>query len=153
MSTNGRVLLEDQSAENVLPRRKKRWPLSFILGGLVILAAVGYLIFANTQISATYDMTVSELKQCTNCATQIVRVEGVVQKGSIQRNDTMQQLAFVIADSKQSLPIIYKGVVPDIFSVGIQVVVEGHYNGQGTFQAQTLLTKCPSKFTTATPAP
>ena len=60
---------------------------------------------------------------------------------------------FIISDGKQSMAITYSGVVPDIFNVGIQVVVEGHYGGVGTFQAQTLLTKCPSKFTAATPTP
>jgi cytochrome c-type biogenesis protein CcmE len=134
-------------------RRRRMLPLSFLLGGVIILVAVGYLIYANTQSNAVYDMTVSELKQCASCTSQAVRVEGTVQQGSIQRHNTMQQLAFVISDGKQSLPVVYSGVVPDIFNVGIQVVVEGHYDGQGAFQAQTLLTKCPSKFTAATPTP
>ena len=136
-------------------RRRKRLPWSFALAGVVILGAVAYLIFANTQTNAAYDMTVSQLKSCTSCLSQAVRVEGVVQKGSIQRDNTMQALVFVMGDesNKQSLSVVYNGVVPDIFSVGIQVVVEGHYSGQGPFQAQTLLTKCPSKFTAATPTP
>jgi cytochrome c-type biogenesis protein CcmE len=154
MSTSISASNEEQTESKTLPeRRKRRWPLSFVLGGVVILAAVGYLIFANTQSNAVYDMTVSELKQCASCLGQSVRVEGTVQEGSIQRNNTMQQLAFVISDGKVSLPVVYSGVVPDIFNVGIQVVIEGHYNGQGAFQAQTLLTKCPSKFTPATPTP
>lgn len=133
--------------------RSKRLPLSFLLAGLVVLAAVGYLIYANTQANAVYDMTVSQLKQCANCMGQSVRVEGTVEKGSIQHDNTMQQLAFVISDGKEDLPVVYSGVVPDIFNVGIQVVIEGQYTGQNTFQALTLLTKCPSKFTVATPTP
>src|ERR1700741_5037208 len=144
---------EEKASDKLTPQRRRRIPLSFLLGGVVILAAVGYLIYANTQSNAVYDMTVSELKQCTSCLGQAVRVEGTVQQGSIQRNNTMQQLVFVIWDGKQSLPVVYSGVVPDIFNVGIQVVVEGHYSGQGSFQALTLLTKCPSKFTAATPTP
>lgn len=143
---------ENDMGQTAHPRRR-RLPWSFLLAGLVILAAVAYLIYANTQTNAAYDMTVSELKQCTGCATQAVRVEGIVQKGSIARNDATSQIAFVISDGKQSLPVVYTGVVPDIFNGGIQVVVEGHYNGQGAFQAQTLLTKCPSKFSAATPTP
>jgi cytochrome c-type biogenesis protein CcmE len=69
-------------------------------------------------------------------------------------NDAKQQITFTISDSNgQSLPVVYSGIVPDIFAPGIQVVVEGHYTGQGPFQAQTLLAKCPSKFTAATPTP
>lgn len=129
----------------------KRLPLSFILAGIAILGAVLYLVFANTQANAVYYMTVPELKHCTTCTVQAVRVAGVVEAGSVARDDARQMLNFTITDGKQLLPVTYTGVVPDIFRPGIQVVVEGHYTGQGPFQAQTLLAKCPSKFQSATP--
>ncbi len=130
---------------------RRRIPLSFILAAIAILGAVIYLVFANTQASAVYYMTVSELKHCTTCSAQSVRVAGIVQAGSIARNDAQEQIAFTIVDGKQTLPVTYSGVVPDIFRPGVQVVVEGHYHSQGAFTAQTLLTKCPSKFQSATP--
>ena len=140
---------------NVLRSRKRRLPRSFIVGGLVILAAVIYLVYANTQANAAYYMTVAELRHCTNCTIQAVRVAGIVQQGSIVRNDAKQQISFIIADGSGSQPlsVVYSGIVPDIFRPGIQVVVEGHYSGQGPFRAQTLLAKCPSKFQVATPGP
>ena len=131
--------------------KRRRIPLSFLLAGIAILGAVVYLVFANTQASAVYYMTVSELKHCTTCTTQSVRVAGIVQAGSVTRNDAQEQIAFTIVDGKQTLPVSYSGVVPDIFRPGIQVVVEGNYSGQGAFKAQTLLAKCPSKFQSATP--
>jgi cytochrome c-type biogenesis protein CcmE len=131
---------------------KRRIPLSFMLAAIAILGAVVYLVFANTQASAVYYMTVSELEHCTTCSAQSIRVAGIVQAGSVTRNDAQEQIAFTIVDGKQTLPVTYSGVVPDIFRPGVQVVVEGHYNGQTTlFSAQTLLTKCPSKFQSATP--
>ncbi len=137
--------------ESLRPRR--RLPLSFIIGGLVILAAVIYLVYANTQANAVYYLTVSELKSCTICMTQSVRVAGVVQKGSIVRDDQKQLVSFTITQGGQQLAVTYSGVVPDIFRPGIEVVVEGHYTGHGPFQAQNLLAKCPSKFQAATPTP
>ena len=134
-------------------RPRRRVPLSFLIAGAAILGAVCYLVFANTQATAVYYLTVSELKHCTTCTTQAVRVAGVVEAGSIVRNDAKQLITFVIDDGKQTLPVTYSGIVPDIFRPGIQVVVEGHYSGQGAFQAQTLLAKCPSKFQAATPTP
>lgn len=135
-------------------RPRKRLPLSFLLAGIAILGAVLYLVYVNTQANAVYYMTVPELKHCTICATQSVRVAGYVQAGSIKHDNQTQSVSFVIEDSQQTLPIVYSGVVPDIFRAGVQVVVEGHYNFQavaGTqpFQAQTLLAKCPSKFQSA----
>jgi cytochrome c-type biogenesis protein CcmE len=132
-------------------RPKRRFPLSFLIIGIIALGAVIYLVYANTQANAAYYLTVAELKSCTTCATQSVRIAGFVQAGSIQRNDKNQTVTFVIADSKQSLPVTYSGTVPDIFGPNIQVVVEGHYTGQGPFHALNLLAKCPSKFQSATP--
>jgi cytochrome c-type biogenesis protein CcmE len=143
---------QEEGGKPVQPRKRKRLPVSFILGGLVILGAVIYLVYANTQANAVYYLTVSELKSCNTCTAQSVRVAGVVQAGSIVRDDQKQEISFVISDSgRQSLPVVYSGVVPDIFRQGITVVVEGHYTGKGPFQAQTLLAKCPSKFQAATP--
>jgi cytochrome c-type biogenesis protein CcmE len=134
-------------------RGRRRLPISFILGGLAILGAVIYLVYANTQANAVYYFTVSELKNCSICNTQSVRVAGVVQAGSVVHNDQQQKISFVISDGGHSLPVVYNGIVPDIFRPGITVVVEGHYTGLGPFQAQTLLAKCPSKFQAATPGP
>ena len=145
------VSVPQEEGEKPSRRRRKRLPISFILGGLVILGAVIYLIYANTQANAAYYLTVSELKSCTTCGAQSIRVAGVVQAGSVVNNEQNQQISFVIADGGQSLPVVYSGIVPDIFGPGITVVVEGHYTGTGPFQAQTLLTKCPSKFQAATP--
>jgi len=132
--------------------RRKRLPLGVIAAAIAILGAVAYLVYTNTQASAMYYMTVPELKHCTMCTTQSVRVAGVVQAGSIVRNDQQGSVSFVISDSSnQTLPVTYNGVVPDIFRAGAQVVVEGRYPGQGAFHADTLLTKCPSKFQSATP--
>ena len=144
----------DLSSEEQQPqtRRKRRLPISFVLGGLAILGAVIYLVIANTQANAVYYMTVSELKSCAICSTQSVRVAGVVQN-PVVNDDAHQQMRFTIADGKQTLQVVYSGIVPDIFRPGITVVVEGLYTGHGPFQAQTLLAKCPSKFQSATPTP
>ena len=140
-----------EEKESLRPRG--RLPLSFIIGGLAILAAVMYLVYANTQANAVYYMTVSEMKNCTTCMTQSVRVAGVVQQGSVVRDDQKQLVSFTITQGGQQLAVMYNGVVPDIFRPGIEVVVEGHYTGHGPFQAQNLLAKCPSKFQAATPTP
>ena len=137
--------------EEVSSRPRKRLPWSFLIAGIAILGAVAYLVYANTQANAVYYMTVSELKSCTSlaCTTQSVRVAGVVQAGKIVRNDQTQTVHFVITQGVQALPVVYSGIVPDIFRPGIEVVVEGHYSGHVAFQALTLLTKCPSKFQAA----
>lgn len=136
-----------------LPRkgRRRRLPLSFIIAGVAIVGAVLYLVIANTGASAQYYMSIRELRACASCATRTIRVAGNVQSGSIARDDKTQVVRFTIVDGTSTMPVVYGGVVPDIFRSGVQVVVEGKLNSQGVFQAQNLLAKCPSKFQSATP--
>lgn len=129
-------------------RRTVRW--SFIIAGVLIAGAVLYLVLANTRASAEYYMTMGELQHCATCSSQTVRVAGQVAAGTIQRNNQTQVLRFTMTDGARTMPVVYGGIVPDAFNAGLTVVVEGHIQ-QGTFQAQTLLAKCPSKFQSATP--
>jgi cytochrome c-type biogenesis protein CcmE len=126
-------------------------PWSFVIAGVAIGAAVLYLVLANTGTTAEYYMTIKELRACTSCSARAVRVAGVVAPGSIMRNEKPLAVHFTMTDSAQSMPVVYGGVVPDIFQPGVQVVVEGHLDSAGVFQASNLLTKCPSKFQSATP--
>src|SRR5260370_37891229 len=80
---------------------RKRFPLSFLLAGIAILGAVLYLVYANTQGNALYYMTVAEMKHCTTCTTQSVRVAGYVQAGFRKRDDRDPTLSFVIGDCHQ----------------------------------------------------
>jgi cytochrome c-type biogenesis protein CcmE len=126
-----------------------RW--SFIIAGVAIAGAILYLVLANTGKSAQYYMTVSELRACTSCGAQTVRVAGVVAADGLIRDDAHQIIHFVVKDSGGTLPVEYGGVVPDVFKPGVQVVVEGHLTN-GLFKASSLLAKCPSKFQSATPS-
>lgn len=135
-----------------LPSGRMRW--SFLIAGIAIGGAILYLVIANTSSSARYYMTVGELRACTSCGTQDVRVAGTVVDGSVVRDAASQTVRFSVADGTtgaKALPVVYGGVVPDVFKAGVQVVVEGHLQN-GVFHANNLLAKCPSKFQSATPA-
>ena len=124
-----------------------------IIAALVVVAAIGYLVYNGFQSTTVYYLTVAELK-AKSADVGSVRVAGIVAENSVQRTDSDSTIHFTISDSGASMPVVYKGLVPDIFGPGIQVVVEGHYNNAtGVFEASTLLAKCPSKFTAAVPTP
>jgi cytochrome c-type biogenesis protein CcmE len=55
-------------------------------------------------------------------------------------------MQFTIIDGSKSLPVTYKGTVPDTFKPGIDVLIEGRLDKDGIFRATTILTKCPSKY-------
>ena len=120
---------------------------NFFIGGIIVFLAIGYLGFAGFQSSATYYYTVSELmEQASSVYGENVRVNGQVAPGSVKQEPEGLILRFTIIDGEESLPVVYRGVVPDSFKVGSDVVVEGHLKPNGVSQANTLLAKYPSKY-------
>lgn len=150
------MLLESDVGTPVAGKRpaRRKLPWGFLIAGVAIAAAVVYLVIANTGASAEYYMTIHQLETCSSCAGQTVRVAGFVSESGLARDDATQTVRFIITDAATSatptMAVVYKGIVPDAFKAGAQVVVEGTYTS-GVFQAGTLLAKCPSKFQAATP--
>ena len=129
--------------------KKKR----FLIGGIIILMALGYLGYTSFAGAATYYYTVSEvLAKGSSVYGSNVKVEGHVDLDSVQKESAGRLIKFTISDkeSGESIPVVYRGVVPDTFKAGADVVVEGVLGSDGTFQAQTIMTKCPSKYEPAT---
>ncbi len=121
--------------------------LKFLIGGLAVAAVVVYLAVSGAREGMLYYLTVSEFNgKVSTLGDQGVRVSGKVVKGTIQKDSTNLDVDFIITDGKEQLPVSYHGIIPDIFGDGIEVVVEGKYLSGGSFQATSLLTKCPSKF-------
>ena len=125
-------------------------PLKPLVGGTIVMLAVVYLVVTSLRTATAYYLTVSELRtqQALGAlGARAVRVSGDVVPGSIVREGAT--VRFKVADAGGSLPVVYKGIVPDIFGENIQVVVEGRPGADGAFEAKALLAKCPSKFESA----
>ena len=113
----------------------------------VVVGCLGYLVYSAMGGSASYYQTVSELR--AHPSSSSVRVLGTVEN-DVRRVDGGLGVTFSAEQGGASLPVVYRGALPDIFKPGIQVVVEGRLES-GVFHADTLLAKCPSRFT-STPA-
>jgi cytochrome c-type biogenesis protein CcmE len=121
----------------------------FIAAGSVVLG-VAYLMITALQTSTVYYMTVGELLGRGPAAYgQPLRLAGDVVPGTVQKEDAGLAVRFMVQDGSGQVPVYYRGgPVPDIFGDEVQVVVEGKIGPDGTFVANTLLAKCPSKFET-----
>jgi cytochrome c-type biogenesis protein CcmE len=128
------------------PQRKRKIRLVVALGVAVLLAVA--LVY--TSFSASTEAR--EPSELINAAPgSSYELTGRVVKGSVEREGN--SLRFRVADrdgSGESLPVTYSGVVPDPFRGGREIVLSGEVEG-GVFvgEPDTLVTKCPSKFTTA----
>ncbi len=133
--------------------RAYRRPLAFAAGAALIVLSLAYLVYGGIQQGATYWVTVGELRQRAAILPPRVRLGGSVAPGSVLWDASHRHLRFMVTDGAQSIPVAYSGIVPDIFSEGRQVVVEGSVDRDGTFAATTLLAKCPTKYNPANPEP
>lgn len=111
----------------------------------VVAACVGYLVYSASGGTAEYYVTVSELQSHPTAGD--VRVAGVVQ-ADVQRTDGGLHVQFTEKDGTASVPVDYRGTLPDIFRPGITVVAEGKMGADGVFHASNVLAKCPSRFST-----
>ncbi|HWO15885.1 MAG TPA: cytochrome c maturation protein CcmE [Solirubrobacterales bacterium] len=127
------------------PERKRKIRLVVALGVAVLLAVA--LVY--TSFSASTEA--KEPSQLLNAAPGATYdLTGRVVKGSVRREDGA--LRFRVADRDgqgETLPVTYRGAVPDPFRGGREIVLTGQVE-HGVFvgEPDTLVTKCPSKFTT-----
>ena len=149
----------------------------FIIGGLLILAAVVYLIFSSTQQAAEYFMTVDEITaQGKNVTDRNLRLSGAVIGDSIQYDPQTLTLTFDVAHvpgdnseieaqgglaavlhaaildpSRARIKVVYVGPMPDLLRNEAQAIMTGHLGTDGIFYAEELLLKCPTKYEEAVP--
>lgn len=149
----------------------------FILGGLLILAAVVYLIVSSTQASAEYFMTVDEVHTGgSGLVGKSLRVSGAVIGDTIQYDPQTLTLTFEVAhvtgDNKEieaqgglaevlyravndptrsRIKVVYNGVKPDLLRNEAQAIMTGRMDAAGVFHADELLLKCPTRYEEAVP--
>lgn len=120
--------------------------LKLSLGGLIFAAAIGYLAIAGTQKGWVYTLGVDQYLQSPDQQTQRVRLCGTVAPDNLQIRKADLIANFSLQGATARIPVAYKGVIPDLFKPGCEVVVEGKRDSAGVFQADTLMTKCASKY-------
>ncbi len=150
----------------------------FIIGGVVILAAVVYLIVSATQANAEYFMTIDELKaQGQSAVGKNLRVSGAVVGDTIQYDPQSLTLTFevahvpgdnqqveaegglaavlhaaVIDPTRNRMKVVYSGPKPDLLKDEAQAIMTGQVLADGSFHADELLLKCPTKYQEAVPS-
>jgi cytochrome c-type biogenesis protein CcmE len=122
------------------PARKRRLRLIVALGAAIALA--GVLVYSSVTAS-TEASKPSELQP-----GESVKLTGKVVPGSIDRRDDGIRFRVRDRDGTESVPVDYTGTIPDPFRERREVIVSGELEN-GTFVAErdSLVTKCPSKFT------
>jgi cytochrome c-type biogenesis protein CcmE len=170
-----RTINVTQPAASARPAVNIRW--KFIIGGLLIIAAVVFLIVSSLQSSTQYFLTVKETQAKGSAIVgREIRISGAVIGSTIQYDAKNLTLKFTVAhtpgDNKEvdalgglakvlhmavvdpnntRMQIVYKGVKPDLLRDEAQAIMTGKMGADGVFQASELLLKCPTKYEEAVP--
>jgi cytochrome c-type biogenesis protein CcmE len=146
--------------------------MKFIIGGLLIIAAVIYLIITATSATAQYFMTVDELvAQKADVLNRDIRVSGAVDGETIEYDPQTLTLKFTVVNvpgdldevekngglaavlheavadpSRTRMEVVYIGVKPDLLRNEAQAIMTGRIDADGVFHAEELLLKCPTRY-------
>ena len=123
---------------------EKRSRNRLIVVTAIVLVLLAILLYRSSAGNLSYFKTVTELKNDTTLVGKSVRVGGEVLPGSIKKKGTTVE--FKIDDKKNTMSITYTGAVPSTFAEKVQVIAEGTYAKVGLVEADSLVTKCPSKY-------
>lgn len=125
-------------------------PTRFLIGGLIIVAAIAFMTFRSFQANATYYVTSDEMVQKVQAGQitpgKTVRLAGNIDKSSVQWDASKLDLRFNASNKDVNVPVRFTGPLPDSFHMADSVVVEGTYNADGSVTANNLFVQCPSKY-------
>src|SRR5258706_11450237 len=120
------------------PRQKR---LAMIAGGLVALGVTAAFVLAAFQENLVFFFTPSQVAAKEVPQGRSFRVGGMVTPGSVKRQTDGVTVQFVVTDTAKSIPVVYRGLLPDLFREGKGVVTQGKLGGDGGFFARQVLAK------------
>lgn len=169
--------MNDLHPIEVEPRKGN--PIKFIVGGLIIVAAIVFLIVSSLQANVQYFLTVDEVlekQQTGELSGRNLRLSGAVLGDSIQYDMDNLELRFTIVHvpgdidlvdeegglaaalhnavmdpDRSKLEVVYYGARPDLLQNEAQAILTGELLANGVFEADELLLKCPTKYEGSVP--
>jgi cytochrome c-type biogenesis protein CcmE len=120
----------------VKPRHKR---IAAIALGVAALGVVTALVLSAFQENLVFFFTPTEVVANKAPQGRTFRIGGMVEKGSVKREGV--DVRFVVTDTAKSLPVVYKGALPDLFREGKGVVAQGQLGADGVFRANEVLAK------------
>ena len=125
--------------------KPKHQRMTLTLLAIVAVAAAVLLAMWGLRDRAAYFFTPEEVAIGKAQQGAAIRLGGMVEKGSIRQRTDGVTIDFVITDGSHDVPVVYRGITPDLFKEGSGVVAEGRMRGK-TFVADTILAKHDERY-------
>jgi len=124
-------------------RRKRLLIVAVIVAGMGLATAMGLQAFKKNLL---YYFTPAQVAAGDAHPGQLFRMGGLVTMGSVERNPGSMTVHFTLTDMQKSVPVVYSGILPDLFREGQGIVVYGKLDKNGLFVAQQVLAKHDAKY-------
>ena len=120
------------------PRRKR---FAIALGILAVVGGATALVLNAFQRNMVFFFSPSQVAAHESPRERSFRLGGMVEQGSLQRDEKSLTVRFVVTDFAQKTPVTYTGLLPDLFREGKGVVAQGKLGPDGVFHAEQVLAK------------
>ena len=118
------------------PKRKRLW---LLLASLATLGIAATLVLTALNDHIVFFYSPSQLAEKKPTPDRRLRIGGLVEQGSVKKDG--QEVRFKVTDLKQSVDVVYHGLLPDLFREGQGVIAEGSLGADGVFTAREVLAK------------
>jgi len=125
--------------------KPKNQRLVLVSAALVAVLAAVLLAMWGLRDRASYFYTPADILAGKAADGQPARLGGMVEKGSIQHEPDGVTIRFVVTDGKAAMPVVFRGIPPDLFREGSGAVAEGRLQN-GVFVAETILAKHDERY-------
>jgi len=125
--------------------KPKNQRLVLVMAAVAALLVAALLAMWGLKDRASYFFTPADIAAGKAVDGQGFRLGGMVEKGSIQHQVDGVTIRFVVTDGQARTPVVYRGIVPDLFREGSGAVAEGRLQ-RGTFVADTILAKHDERY-------
>jgi cytochrome c-type biogenesis protein CcmE len=115
--------------------------MAFIGAGLAVLAVAAALVLNAFQSNLVFFFSPSQVVAKEAPLERAFRIGGMVESGSLKRQSDGLTVRFNVTDTAKTIPIVYTGILPDLFKEGKGVVAQGRIGPDGVFHATDVLAK------------
>lgn len=122
-----------------MTKRQKR--LAFIVGGVALVAAAAGLVLNALKDNVSLYFTPTQVFNQEAPQGRSFRIGGLVEAGSVQRENDGLTVHFNVTDTARTMPVVYKGILPDLFKEGKGIVAQGKLQADHVFHAEEVLAK------------
>ena len=118
------------------PRHKR---MAWVVAGVAALGIAVALVLNAFQSNLVFFFTPTQIANGEAPKGRTFRIGGLVEPGSVKRDGTT--VTFKVTDNARSIPVTFKGILPDLFTEGRGVVAQGNVEPDGSFRASEVLAK------------